>query len=256
MTWSTRELAELAGTTVKAVRHYHQIGLLDEPERASNGYKHYEITHLVRLLRIKRLVDLGVPLARIALMGQGDEPPDEALRAIDGEIADTIGRLLRTRADLESILHHKAPADLPQGFSEIGTDLPDATRALILIYSHVFGPTAMAEHAEMLAYARQNPQDAEFIALPAETDEASRQQFAVRLAPHVKDLNVRYPWLRDPGAGSVRGSAFAESVIGEALRELYNPAQRDVLRRVNEILYPEAGGSGSSIPIPRSDVIE
>ena len=31
MPWSTRELAELAGTTVKAVRHYHEIGLLDEP---------------------------------------------------------------------------------------------------------------------------------------------------------------------------------------------------------------------------------
>jgi DNA-binding transcriptional MerR regulator len=121
MSWSTRELAELAGTTVKTVRHYHEIGLLDEPERASNGYKHYEITHLVRLLRIKRLVDLGVPLAKVAQMGRGGDPPGEALRTIDAEIAVTIGRLLRTRADLESILHHQAPTDLPQGFSEIGT---------------------------------------------------------------------------------------------------------------------------------------
>jgi hypothetical protein len=31
--WSTRETAELAGTTVRAVRHYHQIGLLDELAR-------------------------------------------------------------------------------------------------------------------------------------------------------------------------------------------------------------------------------
>ncbi|MBE1592289.1 putative MFS family arabinose efflux permease [Nonomuraea angiospora] len=29
--WSTREVAELAGTTLKTVRHYHDIGLLEEP---------------------------------------------------------------------------------------------------------------------------------------------------------------------------------------------------------------------------------
>ena len=240
MTWSTRQLAELAGTTVKTVRHHHEIGPFDEPERSSNGYKHYEFTHLVRLLRSKRLVDLGVPLAQVALIGKGVHETGEALRAIDAELADTIGRLLRTRAELESTLHHQVPTDLPQGFSEIGTDLPDATRALILIYSHVFGLTAMAEHAEMLEYVRRSPQDAEFVSLPADTDEAARQRFAVRLAPHVNDLNMKDPWLTDPGVGSIRGSAFAESVIGEALGELYNPAQRDVLRRVNDILHAAA----------------
>jgi DNA-binding transcriptional MerR regulator len=45
--WSTRELAELAGTTVNTVRHYHRIGLLDEPERRNNGYKEYGVPHLV-----------------------------------------------------------------------------------------------------------------------------------------------------------------------------------------------------------------
>ncbi len=52
MAWSTRQLAALAGTTLRAVRHYHEVGLLDEPERASNGYKQYRTEHLLRLLRI------------------------------------------------------------------------------------------------------------------------------------------------------------------------------------------------------------
>jgi hypothetical protein len=52
--WSTREIAELAGTTVRAVRHYHEVGLLDEPKRRANGYKQYGVAHLIRLLRIKR----------------------------------------------------------------------------------------------------------------------------------------------------------------------------------------------------------
>lgn len=55
MAWSTRELAEMAGTTVKSVRLYHQRGLLEEPERSPNGYKKYEVRHLVDLLRIRRL---------------------------------------------------------------------------------------------------------------------------------------------------------------------------------------------------------
>ena len=29
MAWSTRELADLAGTTVNTVRHYHERGLIE-----------------------------------------------------------------------------------------------------------------------------------------------------------------------------------------------------------------------------------
>lgn len=66
MPWSTRQLAELADTTVNTLRHYHRLGLLDEPERRYNGYKQYEVRHLVSLLRIRRLAELGVPLSQIA----------------------------------------------------------------------------------------------------------------------------------------------------------------------------------------------
>src|SRR6185312_16235456 len=31
--WSTSELAHLAGTTARTVRHYHDVGLLEEPRR-------------------------------------------------------------------------------------------------------------------------------------------------------------------------------------------------------------------------------
>jgi DNA-binding transcriptional MerR regulator len=62
--WSTREIAELADTTVRAVRLDHEVGLLDEPERRTNGYKQYGVAHLIRLLRIKRLTDRGSPSPR------------------------------------------------------------------------------------------------------------------------------------------------------------------------------------------------
>ncbi|MEU6452749.1 MerR family transcriptional regulator, partial [Streptomyces sp. NPDC046979] len=75
MSWSTREIAELAGTSLRAVRHYHEVGLLTEPERRANGYKQYGVLHLVRLLRVKRLVDLGFSLNQIAeTVDEGEHP--------------------------------------------------------------------------------------------------------------------------------------------------------------------------------------
>ena len=37
--WSTRELAEIAGTTLKTVRYYHEIELLEEPSRSAKKIK-------------------------------------------------------------------------------------------------------------------------------------------------------------------------------------------------------------------------
>ena len=45
------ELAQAAGTTTRAVRHYHALGLLPEPERRPNGYREYDARALVRLVR-------------------------------------------------------------------------------------------------------------------------------------------------------------------------------------------------------------
>ena len=59
------QLAAYAGVTVRAVRHYHQIGLLPEPERDHSGYRTYDAAAVVRLIRIRTLADAGVPLARV-----------------------------------------------------------------------------------------------------------------------------------------------------------------------------------------------
>ena len=115
--WSTREVAELAGTSLRAVRHYHEVGLLEEPERRANGYKQYGVAHLVRLLRIKRLTELGFSLPQIAAMGDADDHPEEALRTLDAELAATIERLQRVRVELGHILQRGPPTDLPPEFA-------------------------------------------------------------------------------------------------------------------------------------------
>jgi DNA-binding transcriptional MerR regulator len=86
------QLAGFAGVTIKAVRHYHQRGLLAEPPRDASGYRRYGAEDAAELIKIKTLADAGVPLARIRELLAAD--PDEFAAAI----AD-IDRSLRERAD-------------------------------------------------------------------------------------------------------------------------------------------------------------
>jgi hypothetical protein len=48
-------------------------------------------------------------------------------------------------------------------------------------------------------------------------------------------LTEKYPWLQDPSSHAPRGQAFVEGTAVQALVELYNPAQLDVLYRVHLI---------------------
>jgi DNA-binding transcriptional MerR regulator len=93
------EVADLAGVTVRAVRHYHQRGLLAEPPRDGSGYRRYDADAVVELIRIRTLAEAGVPLARVAeLLEAGDEQFAEALQALDADLRAKQRRLVEHRA--------------------------------------------------------------------------------------------------------------------------------------------------------------
>jgi DNA-binding transcriptional MerR regulator len=95
------QLAEYAGVTVRAVRHYHQIGLLLEPERDQSGYRTYDAAAVVRLIRIHTLADAGVPLARVQeLLDAGPEEFADGVQEIDKKLRAEIRRLQGTRKRL------------------------------------------------------------------------------------------------------------------------------------------------------------
>lgn len=118
--WSTREVAELAGTSLRTVRHYHDVGLLNEPARRSNGYKTYGVEHLVRLVWIRRMTGLGFSLAQIAAMDT-DGVDDDAAAELDAKLAADIERLQAIREDLRALRTSTAPSDLPPGLSAVAT---------------------------------------------------------------------------------------------------------------------------------------
>lgn len=98
------QLAAYAGVTVRAVRHYHQIGLLPEPERDASGYRRYGATAVVSLIKIRTLADAGVPLSQIAQMLEADPPTfAEAVQSIDDRLRDEIARLENSRTQIAQL---------------------------------------------------------------------------------------------------------------------------------------------------------
>jgi DNA-binding transcriptional MerR regulator len=98
------QLAAYAGVTVRAVRHYHQIGLLPEPERDASGYRRYGARAVVSLIRIRTLANAGVPLSQIAQMLEADAATfAEAVQRIDDHLRDEIERLETSRKQIAQL---------------------------------------------------------------------------------------------------------------------------------------------------------
>jgi DNA-binding transcriptional MerR regulator len=92
------QLAAYAGVTIKAIRHYHQRGLLDEPPRDSSGYRRYTAEHAIDLVKIRTLAEAGVPLARIKeLLAADPRRFATAIAGIDRSLRDKARELRRTR---------------------------------------------------------------------------------------------------------------------------------------------------------------
>jgi DNA-binding transcriptional MerR regulator len=91
-------LASYAGVTIRAVRHYHQIGLLVEPQRDASGYRTYDAAAVVRLIRIRTLAEAGVPLARVRELLDADP---ETFAAATAEIDRHL------RAQIRALQEHR-----------------------------------------------------------------------------------------------------------------------------------------------------
>ncbi|WP_433803222.1 MerR family transcriptional regulator [Actinomycetospora sp. CA-084318] len=234
MTWSTREIADLAGTSLRSVRHYHDVGLLPEPERRSNGYKQYGVSHLIRLLRIKRLVDLGFGLGQIAELGDRDEHPEEALRALDADLVAQIERLQQVRAEVAAMLEARLPTDLPAEFAVVGktATLSEPDRRFATVMGRLLPPEERHLYAELLRDDARSPSDDEFDALPADADEAARDGLAHRMLADLHALRERFPGLDELGRENPQRY---RRTVEQVSAEVFNPAQLDVLRRLRAL---------------------
>lgn len=105
---SIQEIARIAGTTSRTLRHYDDIGLLKPARIAHNGYRHYDQAALVRLQRIMLLRELGLGLAQIAEVlesSTGTEAEASALGAHLAYLREEQNRLTRQIASVESTIN-------------------------------------------------------------------------------------------------------------------------------------------------------
>ena len=92
------QLATYAGVTIRAVRHYHAVGLLPEPQRDRSGYRRYGAASVLRLIRIRTLAEAGVPLARVHELLDADADTFAAATAvIDGDLRRQVRELQEHR---------------------------------------------------------------------------------------------------------------------------------------------------------------
>lgn len=140
------ELASLAGTTPRAVRHYHREGLLPEPPRRPNGYRSYGIRDLVGLVKIRRLRDAGLSLAEVRdvlIAPAGSQAWRTALIAAERRLAEEERRIRRVRRDVARQLESRLDPTLPAPLAEV----------LDQLHEHGLNPSALAYEQELALIA-------------------------------------------------------------------------------------------------------
>lgn len=266
------QLAEAAGTTTRTVRHYHRLGLMEEPHRLPNGYREYSIEDAVRLIRIRWLAESGVPLGSVAtILGEdpreGDDRSDvvDDLEALIASVDAEQARLARRRTRLAEMLSaaesggalSALPADLARAFTEaIDTAESPALRAILQRERDMF---------EVLAIAGKAPEDLLESVASVMSDSGARKQYLTFLAQWSR-LEGREPesvengiellverlidTFHDQGIAEGLSARLADTDGGQEppipLTEIVSdPAQREVVLRVLERL------NEATAPAPR-----
>ncbi|MBF0614268.1 MAG: MerR family transcriptional regulator [Magnetococcales bacterium] len=96
-------LAKLAACDVETVRYYEREGLLEKPERAASGYRHYAPRHLEALQFIRHCRSLDMKLAEIRQLLDFRRLPERDCSGINALLDAQIARVLQQIQMLESL---------------------------------------------------------------------------------------------------------------------------------------------------------
>jgi DNA-binding transcriptional MerR regulator len=116
------EFSRLTHVSVKALRHYHDVGLLEPADvDPTSGYRYYATAQVPTAQLIRRFRDLDMPLEQVRTVL---EAPDVALRdqAILAHLEDMEGQLEQTQATVASLraLLEGTASSIPVEFRSVG----------------------------------------------------------------------------------------------------------------------------------------
>ncbi|MQA76502.1 MAG: MerR family transcriptional regulator [Solirubrobacterales bacterium] len=125
-------LAKRTGLSVRTLRHYDELGLLEPAERTFAGHRLYSSAEVRRLYRIVALRRLGLGLAEIAaLLDRDDADPLSVVREHVAELE----RRIRLEQELRDRLERIAAA-LDRMHEPSVTDYLDAIEGMTMIERH------------------------------------------------------------------------------------------------------------------------
>ncbi|HWM72426.1 MAG TPA: MerR family transcriptional regulator [Nocardioides sp.] len=137
---SIGDFSRMTFLTVKALRHYHDVGLLD-PARTdpSSGYRYYRPEQVSEARLIRRLRDLDLPVDDVRTVLKA---PDEATR--NAVIVEHLDRMSRQLEEVQGTVDSLRQM-LSGGDEEIGVSYRDEPATTVLaIRGHVEGDAAVS----------------------------------------------------------------------------------------------------------------
>ncbi|MFI1762991.1 MerR family transcriptional regulator [Streptomyces sp. NPDC020800] len=245
------ELAATVGVTTRAVRHYHHLGLLPEPERLSNRYRNYTLRHAVVLARIRRLTELGVGLAEVRDVLADDAGKDlaEVLTELDEDLARQEAAVRERRQRLRALLEAGAAGEpsaggplspelarLLAGLPDAGSPMAAKDREMLALIETTAAPEARERLLSALRGALDDP------------DVLARVQEAYALLDALADARTGDPGVERAAralAACIPAELLPAEDVGEHdafLRAFYAdfaPAQAEAVRRALHLLTGE-----------------
>ncbi|MDR7276243.1 MerR family transcriptional regulator [Catenuloplanes atrovinosus] len=241
------DAAAFVGSTPRAIRHYHEIGLLPEPERGGDGRRRYGYEDMIRLLWIRKMADAGIALDDI----RDAFTTGTASAGTDGEdgIAGILERLEETLADQEAELRRQRTAvqrmrtvgsrmgllsdfvtqrlrNLPEG------SLRQADLDALLVTERILGPLGAAVQAGRFIVLATHP------TLREESDRIDAAEEALDDSVPVDDPRVAQVAAERNAFERTLHAAFVESGLDK---------EEDALFDAWDVLYPP---TDEACPVP------
>ncbi|MGQ4715675.1 MerR family transcriptional regulator [Streptomyces anulatus] len=240
------DAAAFVGTTPRAIRHYHEIGLLPEPVRGGDGRRRYGYEDMIRLLWIRRTAAAGIALDDIR-----DAFADPAPAGDDGDDGDGIASILerleealvareaelrRQRTAVQRMRTEGSRMGLLSDFvtgrlkSLPGGSLRQADLDTLLVTERIFGPLGAAVQA------------GRFIAL-ATHPELREESDRVDAAEEALDDTIA---VDDPRVARVAAERHAfEEALHAVIEDSGLAAGDDALFDSWDALHPDAADEGA-----------
>ncbi|WP_434451685.1 MerR family transcriptional regulator [Lentzea sp. E54] len=202
--WPPRQVkigdaAAFAGTTPRAIRHYHEIGLLPEPERGADDRRRYGYEDMIRLLWIRRMADAGIALDDIrdasatGMASAGADSEDGIagiLERLEETLAEQEAELRRQRTAVQRMRTEGSRMGLLSDFvTERLKGLPEGSLRQadldnLLVMERIFGPLGAAVNATRFVALARHP------ALREESDRIDAAEEALDDSVAVDDPRV------------------------------------------------------------------